>query len=309
MEIKTLTKYSAADAVGEVLYRNGVNGLVYEDITPCVDLQSTIDWDYSDLPVLEKPLEEVNIVAYLPLEENILEKIEDIKAEISLLRDFNIDIGEGKLTYRVVNEADWQNNWKKYFVPISVGENLIVRPIWEEDEYGNDKIVINIDPGLAFGTGSHATTQQVLIMLEKYLKENDNVIDVGCGSGILSITAYKLGAKTVTALDYDEQAVSMTKNNIKLNNIKDDEIEVYQNDLLSNVSQKADLILANITAPILARLIPQTKDILNPQGLFICAGIIDEYEHDVQQSLISNGYIIIDRLAKNDWVSLTAKRV
>ncbi|QOR35586.1 50S ribosomal protein L11 methyltransferase [Clostridium sp. 'deep sea'] len=309
MEIKILTKYSASDAVGEVLYRNGVNGLVYEDLTPVVDLQSTIDWDYSSLPVVDKPLEEVYIVAYLPLIKNILEAIEDIKAEIELLRDFNIDIGKGVLSYRIVDEADWQDNWKKYFVPINVGKNLIVRPIWEDIEVAPGKVVINIDPGLAFGTGSHATTQQVLIMLEKYLEDNSKVIDVGCGSGILSITAHKLGAKTVTALDYDNQAVSMTKSNMKINNLNDNEIEVYQNDLLNGISKKANIILANITAPILTKLIPQTVSILNKEGLFICAGIIDEYEYEVQKCLLEHGYIVIDRLIKNDWVSLTAKRV
>lgn len=309
MEIKILTTYDASDAVGEILYRNGANGLVYEDITPVLDISSSINWDYSDIPIVDVPLENVKIVAYLPLSNDILSVIEDIKASIEVLRDFNLNIGEGEVSYHIVNEEDWQDNWKQYFKPINVGEKITVCPIWEEVPETANKIIIRIDPGLAFGTGSHITTQQALILLEKYISPNNSIIDVGCGSGILTITAGYLGAKNVLALDNDEQAVAMAERNIALNSLTECQINVMENDLLLGIGDKAEIIVANITAPILKRLIPQTLHVNSPGGLFICAGIISEYELEVQRELLQANYIVIDRMIKNDWVALAARRV
>ncbi len=308
MEIKILTKYSSADAVGEILYRNKVNGLVYEDLTSAISPPAEISWDYLDVSETEQP-EEVKIVAYLPLEEDILAVIEEIKAEIELLQSYSIDIGKGLLSYKIVDEKDWKDNWKKFFKPVHVGSNIIVRPVWEELDSDGQKTIINIDPGLAFGTGSHITTQQALIMLEKNILNGCRVIDVGCGSGILSIAAHLLGAGSVVAIDNDDQAVAMAESNIKINNIPNDEITVVKNDLLQGISTSADIIAANITAPVLKRLIPQAAALTLPDGLLICAGIIKSYEYEMQQTLIGHKYVIIDRLEKGDWVALTAQKV
>lgn len=308
MEIKILTKYSSADAVGEILYRNKVNGLVYEDLTSAISPPAEISWDYLDVSETEQP-EEVKIVAYLPLEEDILAVIEEIKAEIELLQSYKIDIGKGLLSYKIVDEKDWKDNWKKFFKPVHVGCNIIVRPVWEELDSDRQKTIINIDPGLAFGTGSHITTQQALIMLEKNILNGCRVIDVGCGSGILSIAAHLLGAGSVVAIDNDDQAVAMAESNIKINNIPNDEITVVKNDLLQGINTSADIIAANITAPVLKRLIPQAAALTLPDGLLICAGIIKSYEYEMQQTLIGHKYVIIDRLEKGDWVALTAQKV
>ncbi len=308
MEIKIHTKYDAADAVGDIFYRNGADGLVIEDVEISLDKESSIDWDYTELPANEEPQECVNIVAYLPIDDTIFKTIEEIQIEIENIRDYGLDVGTGELEYHSVDEKDWQNNWKEYFTSIRIGKSFIVKPIWEELESNNNNI-INIDPGMAFGTGSHTTTQQAIVLLEKYLSSNMKVIDVGCGSGILTIAASLLGAKFVLALDIDEQAISMTKENLELNKYENTKIEVIENDLLEGIDLSVDLIIANITAPILNKLIPQAAKITNKGGLFICSGIIDEYEFDVQEKLVRNGYKIIDRLVERDWVALAASKV
>jgi ribosomal protein L11 methyltransferase len=308
MEIKIHTKYDAADAVGDIFYRNGANGLVIEDIEISLDKNSSIDWDYTELPINEKPPECVNIVAYLPIDDTIFKTIEEIQAEIENIKDYGLDVGTGDLEYHSVDEKDWQGNWKEFFTPIKIGKTFIVKPTWEELESDFEN-VITIEPGMAFGTGSHTTTQQALILLERYMTENMKIIDVGCGSGILTIAAGKLNADFVLAIDVDEQAIKMTKENLSLNEIKKTNIEVIENNLLEGIDLSVDLVVANITAPILNRLIPQAARITKNNGFFVCAGIIDEYEVEVQEKLIANGYKIIDRLVERDWVALAASKV
>lgn len=308
MEIKIHTKYDAADAVGDIFYRNGANGLVIEDIEVALDKDSSINWDYTELPVNETLPECVNIVAYLPIDDSIFKTIEEIQAEIENIRDYGLNVGSGELEYHSVDEKDWQSNWKEFFTPIQIGESFVVKPEWEDISFEGKK-TITIDPGMAFGTGSHATTQQALTLMEKYLDEGEKVIDVGCGSGILTIGASYLNAGYILAIDIDDQAIKMTSSNIALNEVKNTEIEVIENNLLDGIDLMVDVVVANITAPILNKLIPQATKITNINGYFICAGIIDEYEMQVQETLISNGYKIVDRLVERDWVALAASKV
>ncbi len=309
VEIKIRTKYAVADVVGDVFYSHGVDGLVYEDTTTVIELRHEVSWDYSDIPVVDTELVDVNILAYLPLTDHVLADIEDIRAQIEVLRDAGLDIGSGKITYQILDENDWQHNWKAFFKPLRVGHKLVVCPVWEDHTVYDEDVVVRIDPGLAFGTGSHTTTQHALTLLERYLQPVSKVLDIGCGSGILSIAAAKLGASSVMACDIDDQAVTMTEENIAYNDIPEETITAIKADLLSGLDFKADLVIANITAPILKRLIPDLYSVQDCGGIFICAGILDEYEVIVQKELIANGYIIVDRLIDKDWVGLAARRV
>ncbi len=308
MEIKVYTKSEAADAVGDILYRNGADGLVIEEQEIYLDAEADINWDYSDVPLSEAPPEYINIVAYLPIDEGLFPNLENIKLALDNMHHYGFDTSELKMSTNIINEEDWAEGWKEYFVPIFVGRQFLICPAWEAQE-SDERIVINIDPGLAFGTGSHITTQQALILLEKYLLPGQSVIDVGSGSGILSIAAALSKAGSVLALDIDEQAVEMTRKNLSLNEVGDTAITVKQNSLLSGIDVAADLILANITAPILEQLIPQAEKISATGNRLICAGIIEEYEMDVQKALIENNYKIIDRLITGDWVALAAQKV
>lgn len=308
MELKIHTKNDAVDAVGDVFFRNGADGLVIEDVEKSLDKASSINWDYTDLPISESLPEYVNIVAYLPVDDFIFRKIEEIQAEIENISSYGIDVGSGEIEYHSVDEKDWKDNWKDYFVPIHVGDTFVIKPVWENISF-EGKRVITLDPGMAFGTGSHQTTQQALILLEKYLIKGMKVIDVGSGSGILTIAASSLEAEYVLSFDNDAQAVSMTKSNMLLNDIGATEIAVIENNLLEGIDLSADLIVANITAPVLKNLIPQASQIMNDGGIIICSGIIEEYEMEVQEILIDSGYKIIDRLIERDWVAIAASKV
>lgn len=307
-EIKILTTYEAAEAIGEILYNNGADGIVVEDITPVLDAQSPVDWDYSDIPEADFPPEEVRLVAYLPTTSDLPGIIENIHESVDNLVDFDLNVGEASFTLTEVEEQDWQNNWKQYYKPVEVGQRLLIKPVWENIPINEDKIVIIIDPGMAFGTGTHATTMQCLCFLEQYGVGKQRLYDVGTGSGILSITAAKLGIPFIMAFDKDDVAVRVAGENIALNQL-DAEITLKVNNLLEGITEKVDIIVANITAGILTRLIPDAAKLLLPEGHLICSGIITEREVEVQKALVAHGFIIIDRLIDGDWVSLVAQRL
>lgn len=305
-EIKIRTTYEAAEAVGEILYKNGANGLVVEDIEPTLSTVTSHDWDYSEIPETAFPPEEVRLVAYLPTTPDLPQTIEDIKEAVHSLQEYGIEVGEAFFTLTEVAELDWANSWKQYYKPVILGKRMVIKPKWERWPHDAQQIVIDIDPGMAFGTGTHATTSMCLILLEQYVQKGYDVYDVGCGSGILSIAAAKLGADKVTALDKDEIAVKVAQENVALNNLAGS-VNVERNNLLDGVTRKVDVIVANITAGILMQLIPTARNLISPQGVFILSGIITDRELEVQHCLLDHGMLIIDRRVQGDWVALVAQ--
>lgn len=216
--------------------------------------------------------------------------------------------GSLNMTFNDIKEEDWANNWKKYFKPFNVGKKLLIKPTWEECDNKENRIVLEIDPGASFGTGSHETTKMCLIGLEDYMKEGDEVIDVGCGSGILSIAAAKLGCKHVTGVDIDPMCIETSSYLSKINSVSD-KFDVFIGDLAEKVDVQADVIVANIFAHIIKRLVPDTKRILKKGGIFISSGIIEETVDTVIESYKENGFEILEVNNMGDWYCVVGKRL
>lgn len=254
------------------------------------------------------PESDIKILVYFDETHNIdtqLSKIKQFINDVPL-----VDKEEIEIKANVIDEMDWENEWKKYFHNFKVGRNFFIVPSWEiEDvEVQDSDKVIKIDPGMAFGTGDHATTSLCLTFLEDVIKPNDKVIDVGTGSGILSIGAYLLGAKNIKATDIDELSLQVSKENFTLNNCED-EITVMPADLLKDETEQYDVIVANILAHIIDKMIDDAYRLLNDEGRFIASGIIVERRDDIIAHMEKVGFVIDSILEEDGWVAILAKKV
>lgn len=304
MEITVTTSQDAKEAAADILYQQGVNGLVIEDSYP-VALDADVE-DYTPLPEKDFPLEEVRLIAYLPMDEQLASKLDSIRQLVAALADFDIDCGRAEVTLSEVEDEDWGTAWKAYYKPIAVGNKLLIKPSWEEIE-PTDRLVIELDPGMAFGTGTHATTTMCLEVLERAIKGGERVIDVGCGSGILSIAAAHLGARAVEALDYDPIAVKVARENVVINGVED-KVSVAESNLLQAASGPADIIVANIIARIIVQLVPELSSFLAPDGLFIASGIIGDRLDLVLAALEEYNLQVVERICEGEWCALTCRK-
>lgn len=203
---------------------------------------------------------------------------------------------------------DWQNNWKQYFHPMPIGERLLIRPVWEDNYDAGGRNVLNIEPGLAFGTGSHPTTKLCLETLEKYVDTETKVLDIGCGSGILSIACLLLGAESAFGVDIDSLAVKTAIANAKENNFDFPKFQAVQGNLSDKVSGKFNLVVANIVADIIMEFNTQVGRFLTDDGVYITGGIIENREDEVIYSFAQNGFEIIERYENNGWLVFALKK-
>lgn len=304
MEITVTTSQDAKEAAADILYQQGVNGLVIEDSYP-VALDADVE-DYTPLPEKEFPLEEVRLIAYLPIDEQLASKVDSIRQLVAALADFDLDCGRAEVTLSEVEDEDWGTAWKTYYKPIAVGNKLLIKPSWEAIE-PTGRLVIELDPGMAFGTGTHATTTMCLEVLERVIRGGERVIDVGCGSGILSIAAAHLGAEEVEALDYDPIAVRVALENVIINRVEDI-VSVTESNLLQAASGPADIIVANIIARIIVQLVPELTSFLAPNGLFIASGIIGDRLDLVLAALEEHDFQVVEQTCEGDWYALTCRK-
>ena len=305
-EVTVHTASDAVEAVSAILERYGANGVVLEDSS---DLTRTWEDRYGEIYGLNPadfPESGVRVKAYVSLETWQDEMIGEIEREVRGLTEMGIDPGAAKVEHRIADEEEWANEWKKYYHPVRVTERLTIKPTWEEYEPQAGEQVIELDPGMAFGTGTHPTTTLCLRTLEGVLKQGDTVVDVGTGTGILSIACAKLGAESVLALDLDPVAVQVARENIELNGVSD-KVEVRANDLLKGVEQKFDVIVANILAEIILMMVGSARDVLKPDGTFITSGIIKDKADLVRADLEKHGFRVVDTIIEEDWVAHVAK--
>ncbi|MDP3487578.1 MAG: 50S ribosomal protein L11 methyltransferase [Bacillota bacterium] len=302
-EITVVTSQEAKEAVTDILYRAGATGVVIVDATP-VSLADDVE-DYSPTPPPDIPLEEVRVTAYLSIEQALPAIIDGVRIEVAALADYALDPGRGEVILTEVEDEDWATAWKQYYKPVPIGPRIIIKPSWEELDFASDKVVVELDPGMAFGTGTHSTTVMCLEFLQEYNLESKNVLDLGCGSGILSIAAAKLGAREVLALDYDPVAVNVASQNVRHNAIEA-VVTVRESNLFAVAEGQYDLVVANIIARIIIEAMPSVKAHLAPSGIFIASGIIQEKLGGVLAAMAEYDLQVIEQKTQGEWVALVA---
>ena len=300
--LKTTTE--AEDIVSSMLADLGIEGVEIEDKIPLTE--SDKEQMFVDiLPEIEADDGVAYLSFYLEEDEDKEKVLANVKKELEEMSAY-VNVGACEIEESQTEDVDWVNNWKKYFHQFYVDDILII-PSWEDVKPSDeDKMVIHIDPGTAFGTGMHETTQLCIRQIRKYTTETTKILDVGCGSGILGLAAAKLGAADVLAIDLDELAVKVAAENTEKNGLSS-VVRVAHGDLLEKREEKADVIVANIIADVICYLCGPVKKHLLEGGTFICSGIIREREEDVQRALAAAGYTVCNRLAKGEWVCLAAK--
>ena len=299
----------AVEAVTDILYGLGAQGVAIDEPVDVQKLrEDELYWDYIDEKLLENDTEETKIMAYFSEEEtNLPEKIAVIKEKIRNLTEFGLSIGSGTVELSNVNQEDWESAWKQYFKPVHVTDRIVVKPEWEEYSPQEGEIVIEIDPGMAFGTGTHETTSMCINQIEKNLKAGDRVIDIGSGSGILSMAAVLLGAEKATGVDLDPVAVRVALENVELNNLQD-KIEILHGNLTDVIREKADIVVANIMADIILILLEDVREFIKDDGLFISSGIIQEKRAAVEARLLEKNFSIVEVETKGEWCAITAQK-
>ncbi|MCT2537611.1 50S ribosomal protein L11 methyltransferase [Aquibacillus koreensis] len=302
------TTNEAIEPISNILHEAGASGVVIEDPHDLVKERDTQLGELYELNPDDYPEEGVILKAYLPVNSFLGETVDEIKQAINNLLLYDIDLGMNQITLSEVNEEDWATAWKKYYKPVKISEKVTITPTWEDyTPVSSDELIIELDPGMAFGTGTHPTTVLSIQALERYIQQGDEVIDVGAGSGVLSIASVLLGASHVSAYDLDEIAVKTTKLNAKINKVED-KIISKQNNLLNNVTNQVDIIVSNILAEIILRFEKDAFNLLKPGGMFITSGIIQAKKQLVKEALIETGFEIVEINQMEDWISITAKK-
>ena len=257
--------------------------------------------EIKDLP------EDLEFLAYFDMEQDQAELVKKYQKKLSELEGYGLKIGQAKVTASYIKDEDWNTVWQKFYHPIDFSRHLAIVPEWEEYEPAfKDQKVVKLDPGLAFGTGSHKTTQLALLGLEQILVKPETVCDVGTGSGILAIASSVLGASSVLATDISDEAITAANENISLNNLTN--IKVQKTNLLNQVKSKYDIIVANILAEILLDLIPELNEHLNSNGKVIFSGIDCDQIEKIRTALTTNGFQIILSMQQGRWIGLIIER-
>ncbi|HHT71275.1 MAG: 50S ribosomal protein L11 methyltransferase [bacterium] len=300
-EISIQTAQEAVEAVANILHEAGAGGVVIED--PAQLVARADELGVSEL-LKAAPLNgNVTVKAYLPVNVKLEARIKALQRELN--RVLKLLAVPGEISLQEVAEEEWATAWKTYYKPFRVGEHIVIKPAWEECGTAANEIVIELDPGLAFGTGNHPTTVMALTLLERYLQPGAKVFDIGTGSGILSIAAAKLGAAEVAAVDVDPVALEAAWENCQRNHVIN-KVTVLPGDLFEELSGRADLVVANITADVLLLLIDDLPLHLGAQGAFVGSGVIESQFDDIKEALTNKGLKLLEIMGQEEWVAFAA---
>ena len=310
LELHIDTTPAGLEPVSDLLRDQGIEGLVIEDEG---DFHSFLEqnrqyWDYVDEGLEQSMAGKCRITFYLEDSEAGYRTLAMTRIALQPFKEAHPAFGSLLLTMENVEDADWENNWKAFYKPMEIGERLIVIPDWEEAD-PNGRVALRLNPGLIFGTGSHATTRLCLQALERLVKPGMRVLDLGCGSGILSIAALLLGADSAFGCDIDDKAVDVAYENAALNGIGKDRYTVRAGDVLSDRKLRADMgagydiVVANIVADVIIALAATARDLMSPDGYFLCSGIIDDRAAEVKGKLVENGFTILEENSSEGWYS------
>ena len=318
IQVTIFTSTFGIDAVSSVLYDLGINGLEIEDYDDFKNFleENKAHWDYVDEKLEQEKSGETCIKTYLPDDASGYESLSAIKSAVAALKGTDNDnlLGRLEISLGHLKEEDWCNNWKQYFKPLSVGDNILICPEWEEVPESNSKTIFKINPGMSFGTGPHETTQLCIEEMEKYIKKGDSVLDLGCGSGILSIIAMLLGANDATAIDIDPYAVDIALENAQKNNIDITNYHTIAGNIITDEKlqqeiskRKYNIIFANIVADVLIAIKNILPSFMNSVSTLIISGIINIRLDDVLKEYQDSPLEIISINQKGEWVSITLK--
>ena len=305
-EVSIQTTHEAVELIAEIFRDLGAAGVVIEDPELVNDYITSGKWDYTDIPIATET-EVVTEKAYLPVNGELAGRLQTFRQELKALEGRGVNIAPGTIETNELQDEDWSDTWKQYFHTEKPGERVVIKPTWESYEPKEDEVVIELDPGAAFGTGTHATTSMCIRQLEKLVTPGMTVFDVGTGSGILSIIAAKLGAKEIQAVDYDDSVLKIVEENLAQNQVQDI-VSVAQSDLMQNIHGKAQLVIANIIADIIIRLFDQLDEHLEPGGTLLTSGIIEDRIEDVLAAAEAHGYAVAERLESKGWACITFRR-
>lgn len=334
IELKIHASRQGVEMVTEMLMRNGITAISVDDpadLQDILDKKNEYGWDYIDDAVKDRPDREPQVKVYLDDTEEGREQLQHLKIEVMKLKSlelegkfgWDVDFGRLYAEAEVVDDEAWKDKWKEYFKPARITDRIVVCPSWEEFEAGPQDLVIDIDPGMAFGTGTHETTRLCMALMQLYLAKagigsnsgqaadqagaSARVLDVGCGSGILSIGAALLGASEVTGVEIDPDAVAVAKENVEKNGLSD-RIRILEGDLTEGLDLEADIIVANLMADLVMRLAGPAGDHLAEHGVFISSGILVEKRETVSQAIRSAGFTIEKVVTDGEWCAIAARK-
>ncbi|MFZ5646669.1 MAG: 50S ribosomal protein L11 methyltransferase [Bacillota bacterium] len=303
MEIAVRVNHNDVDAVSGIFDLIGTGGVVIEDPALIYDIVSRGDRETVAIDIPANPAESPLVKGYLPADGNLGERLEELR---DALGKINVEY-PGRISINQMEDVNWLERWKEFYHPVRVGRRLLVRPAWENVADPGDLLVIDMDPGMAFGCGTHPTTTMCMRLLEDVVEGGETVLDVGTGSGILAITAARLGAARVLAVDSDGVAVRSAAENVTVNGLNE-VIQVREGNLLEGIEAPADIIVANIVADVILKLLPAACNLLKPGGKLIASGIISHRRGEMIRTLAGAGLVIRTALDEGEWTAFLAEK-
>ena len=307
LKVTIVADPSAEELIANILMEAGAGGVQISGNESSLAADVPCTWDVGN--VTNDP-NGFRVSAYFGADDPESAVLRELERRVAQLRGTNDGqkLGPLRMEHELVDDEDWATTWKEYFKPVRAADYIVIKPTWAEYNEEPGQVLVEIDPGMAFGTGNHESTRLCLTLLEKFVCPNDSVVDVGSGSGILAITAAKMGAKPVYGLDADPVAVEVTRANVRLNGVEDD-VHVLQSDLFSALPEgfRADLVVCNIIADVIIRMAPLVPGVLRENGMFLCSGTIKNRSNDVAAALGAMNLRIIRIIADGEWVAMACK--
>lgn len=306
-KIEIHTETEAVDILTYLLGENGIDSVVIEDPNdPMFDERFKGDWDYSEETARQFDSEDTVVKIFVEADKDINETVAMVKGLLKTISSNGLNIGTGLIEYEIVDDVDWKDKWKEYFKPFKIGSHIVIKPSWEVYDEEDGDIIIEMDPGSAFGSGTHETTSMCVKLVEKVITHSDMVYDIGCGTGILGLSAAMLGAKSVIGVDIAEDAIIASKINIEKNNMTD-VMDVRLGNLTDVVDEKADIVVANIMADIIIMMTDTIQNFIKPDGYYILSGIVEGRQDDVINAIKDKNFEVVDHLNEGEWHAILAQ--